>query len=274
MIVLADRVQETTTTTGTGTVDLDGAKTGYFGFVAAAGDGAEVDYTIVGQAGGGAAGEVETGTGVVTDAATDTLSRVTVHSSSNAGALVNFSAGTKDVFLTIPAVRPVVNIDTYDPAAAASVDIDIAGYESVKIVGYLEPANDNVNLQGRFSNDGGATFESGAAYYTWSYVWSNASAGPTKTFDESDAFMRLSNQTGNDTAESVRFTCDIIASATASARTTLFLHSMTQQQDATFYSAHAAGCVTTAEVNDAVQFYFSAGNIDAGHLAVYGYPAP
>ena len=100
-IVLADRVQETSTTTGTGTLDLDGAVTGYQGFVAGAGDTSYIPYTIVGQAGGGAAGEWECGYGTVTDAAPDTLSRTTVVSSSNSGSLVNFSAGTKDVFLTL-----------------------------------------------------------------------------------------------------------------------------------------------------------------------------
>jgi len=102
-IVLADRVMETTTTTGTGTVSLAGAKTGYRGFVAGAGASAVVYYTIAGQAGGGAEGEWEVGIGTVTDAAPDTLSRTTILSSSNAGAAVDFSAGTKDVFLTAPA---------------------------------------------------------------------------------------------------------------------------------------------------------------------------
>ena len=102
-IVIADRVKETTTTTGTGTVDLAGAATGYRGFVAGAGAAAVVYYTIAGQAGGGAEGEWEVGIGTVTDAAPDTLSRTTILSSSNAGAAVDFSAGTKDVFLSAPA---------------------------------------------------------------------------------------------------------------------------------------------------------------------------
>ena len=102
-IVIADRVKETTTTTGTGTVDLAGAATGYRGFVAGAGAAAVVYYTIAGQAGGGAEGEWEVGIGTVTDAAPDTLSRTTILSSSNAGAAVDFSAGTKDVFLSLPA---------------------------------------------------------------------------------------------------------------------------------------------------------------------------
>lgn len=95
-IVIADRVKETSTTTGTGTLSLAGAATGFQGFVAGAGDGAEVYYCIAGGS------EWETGIGTVTDASPDTLSRDTVLASSNAGSLVNFSAGTKDVFLTVP----------------------------------------------------------------------------------------------------------------------------------------------------------------------------
>jgi len=102
MFTLADRVKETTTTTGTGTLNLAGAETGFRTFVSGAGNAAVVYYTIVGQAGGAAAGEWEVGFGTVTDAAPDTLSRTTILSSSNAGAAVDFSAGTKDVFLTAP----------------------------------------------------------------------------------------------------------------------------------------------------------------------------
>ena len=95
--VLADRVKETTTTAGTGTVTLDGASTGYQSF-AAIGDANTTYYTIAGQTGS----EWEVGIGTYTSSGT-TLARTTVISSSNAGSLVNFSAGTKDVFVTYPA---------------------------------------------------------------------------------------------------------------------------------------------------------------------------
>ena len=95
--VLADRVKETTTTAGTGTVTLLGASTGYQSF-AAIGDANTTYYTIAGQTGS----EWEVGIGTYASSGT-TLARTTVISSSNAGALVNFSAGTKDVFVTYPA---------------------------------------------------------------------------------------------------------------------------------------------------------------------------
>jgi hypothetical protein len=95
--VLADRVKETTTTTGTGTVTLLGASTGFQSF-SAIGNTNTTYYTIVAQTGT----EWEVGIGTYTSSGT-TLARTTVISSSNAGALVNFSAGTKDVFVTYPA---------------------------------------------------------------------------------------------------------------------------------------------------------------------------
>jgi hypothetical protein len=95
--VLADRVKETTTTTGTVTVTLLGASTGYQSF-SAIGDANTTYYTIAGQTGS----EWEVGIGTYTASGT-TLARTTVISSSNAGSLVNFSAGTKDVFVTYPA---------------------------------------------------------------------------------------------------------------------------------------------------------------------------
>ena len=95
--VLADRVKETTTSTGTGTVTLLGASTGYQSF-SAIGNGNTTYYTIAGQTGS----EWEVGVGTYTSAGT-TLSRTTVLSSSNSGSLVSFSAGTKDVFVTYPA---------------------------------------------------------------------------------------------------------------------------------------------------------------------------
>jgi hypothetical protein len=98
---LNDRVKETSTTTGTGTFDLAGAETGFESFVSGVGNGNQTYYAISNDG----TNEFEVGIGTVTDATPDTLSRDTIISSSNSDALVNFSAGTKTVFCTLPASR-------------------------------------------------------------------------------------------------------------------------------------------------------------------------
>ena len=102
-LVLNDRVKETTITTGTGTLNLAGAATNFETFVAGIGNGNTVYYAIVHQD----QPEFEVGLGTVTDASPDTLSRTTILSSSNSDGLVSFSAGTKDVFCTLPASKTV-----------------------------------------------------------------------------------------------------------------------------------------------------------------------
>ena len=100
-LVLNDRVKETSTTTGTGTFNLGGAETGFETFVSGVGNGNTTFYAIELNS----AGEFEVGIGTITDATPDTLSRDTVISSSNSDAKVNFSAGSKNVFCTLPASR-------------------------------------------------------------------------------------------------------------------------------------------------------------------------
>jgi len=104
-LVLADRVQETTTTTGTGSVTLGGAVTGYQSF-AVIGNTNTTFYCIADQ--GGANWEVGIGTYSTTG---PTLARTTVLASSNSGSLVNFTAGVKTVFVTYPAEKSV-NLDS------------------------------------------------------------------------------------------------------------------------------------------------------------------
>jgi len=92
---MADRIQETTTSGGTGTITLAGAVTGYRTFAAGFTTGDALFYVI-----DNGIGEWEIGIGTLVT--TGTLSRTTVIASSNSGALVNFSSGTKRVFCSAP----------------------------------------------------------------------------------------------------------------------------------------------------------------------------
>lgn len=118
-LVLKDRVRETSTTTGTGTFTLGGAVTGFQSF-SVIGNSNKTYYSASG------AGQWEIGIGTYSSG---TLTRDVVLESSNSGNLVDFSAGTKDIFVTYPAERSVYadenGINPFD-AAGTAVALSIA----------------------------------------------------------------------------------------------------------------------------------------------------
>jgi len=96
-LTIADRIKETTTTTGTGTYTLAGAADGFESF-AEIGDGNTTYYVCTGGA------DFEVGIGTYTASGT-TLARTTILQSSNADAAVNWTAGDKTIFCTVPAEK-------------------------------------------------------------------------------------------------------------------------------------------------------------------------
>lgn len=111
--IVADRVKDSTTTTGTGTVTLSGsAPTGFQSFGSVMADGDTCYYVIA------AGSEWEVGLGTYGSSG-PTLARTSVLASSNSGSLVSFSAGSKDVFLDAPAewLAHLGGIPAWDPPA-------------------------------------------------------------------------------------------------------------------------------------------------------------
>jgi hypothetical protein len=94
-----DRVKETSTTTGTGNITLAGTSTGFRTFSSVLSTNDQTFYAIVHRT----ANEWEVGIGTLTGATT--LTRDQVYSSSSGTSLINFSAGTKDVFITQPGTK-------------------------------------------------------------------------------------------------------------------------------------------------------------------------
>ena len=127
-LVLNDRVKETTTTTGTGTLTLGGAVTGFETFAAGIGNSNTTYYAVIlpGSA------EFEVGLGTLSSDSS-TIARTTIISSSNSDNAVNFSAGTKNIFCTIPASKSVF----LDASGNVSVGADLSVGDDLTIEGGL-----------------------------------------------------------------------------------------------------------------------------------------
>ena len=143
-LALADRVRQTTTSTGTGTITLDGSVVGFQSF-AVIGNGNTTYYTIS----GGAQWEVGIGT-----YSSGTLARTTVISSST-GSKLDLAAGTKDVFVTLPAEHTITSIVSDD----GSVTINQTGSE-IEAKVYSSP-----RLITEVRNETGETLTKGTVLY-------------------------------------------------------------------------------------------------------------
>jgi hypothetical protein len=146
----ADRVKETSTTTGTGTLTLGGAMTGFQSF-AAIGDGNQCVYCIDGGA------EWEVGVGTYTSSGT-TLSRTTVIASSNAGALVNFSAGAKTVHVT----KSARNLDSGADSCVTAYEVDWSAKSSVTFSNGNTLTHDGYVWNAAISGTGGVSIVNGS----------------------------------------------------------------------------------------------------------------
>ena len=197
-LVLNDRVKETTTSTGTGTINLAGAETGFKTFVAGIGNTNTTYYAIVHQS----ADEFEVGIGTVTDASPDTLSRTTIISSST-GSAVNFSAGTKDVFCTLPASKAVfadasdnVGIGLTNPSKKFHVKGDEILLEDPQ-GGYKLELNADTNPVTITAND-----NTGANYCGFRLKTNNGGSNPVTAmhvFPSGGAFVGFGTDARNDT---------------------------------------------------------------------------
>ncbi|HMB77154.1 MAG TPA: hypothetical protein VKN76_12195 [Kiloniellaceae bacterium] len=105
----ADRVKQSSDTTGTGTLELVAPSAGFRSFVQGVGDGGRCYYVVTDGT------EFEVGIGTVTAGATDSLSRDTVLNNSDETTLpIDWGTGTRDVFLTLPAAQ-IVSLERLRP---------------------------------------------------------------------------------------------------------------------------------------------------------------
>jgi len=139
-LVIADRVRETSTTTGTGTLTLDGAVTGFRTFSSAIGNTNTCYYTITMN------GDWEVGVGTV---GAGTLARTTILKSSNSNNAVNWGAGTKDVFATYPGEKAVTTDGTETLTNKTITNPTVNGSSTVGgQINFAEASNNGSNYIG------------------------------------------------------------------------------------------------------------------------------
>lgn len=168
-LLVKDRIKETTSTTGTGTLTLAGAVAGYQAF-SVLGDGATTYYALTDA--NGTAWEV--GLGTYASSGT-TLARTTVLDSSNSGSKITLTSGTHDVFVTYPAGKAGFNDQgiskTFtadgaitagkpciltDAGKAAQVASSTSGVDVTEGWGTLAKITDNEGSKGFVSDDIGS----------------------------------------------------------------------------------------------------------------------
>ena len=153
-LLLKDRVKETTTTTGTGDVTLAGAVEGFQTFGAVLSNADTTYYAISHRD----YDEWEVGLGTY-DSTAGTIARTTVLESSNSGSAVSFTAGTKDIFITLPAEKAVA-LDANDNLSVGN--ITTSGYLRGPATFTIDPAahGDNTGtlvIAGNLQVDGTTT---------------------------------------------------------------------------------------------------------------------
>lgn len=214
-LAYADRVLETTTSTGTGALTLGGALTGYQAFSDALTNADTVYYSVFAVDGSGnPSGDWETGLGTYSSG---TLTRTTVQDSSNAGSAVDFSAGTKWVMatptaavFTAPQSYILPFFFTSTPTDSELLFIHVAGAD------FTIPANFASALQSYVGTNPTATFDLDIAQNgtsigtisvsTGGVVTATTTSGAAKSISAGDRLTATAQATADATAADMAFT--------------------------------------------------------------------
>ena len=188
-LVLADRVKETTTTTGTGTYTLGGAATGVEAF-AAVGNGNTTYYCCTDGT------NFEVGIGTYTASGT-TLARTTILQSSNSDSAVNWTSGTRDIFVTQPAEKAVfLNASDHLETEGGVIALKNGGTQS-EVRLYCESSNAHyAAVKAPAHADFAGNVTSTLPSVTGTLIGTANAAAPATTTSSSDADHVLVNDNG------------------------------------------------------------------------------
>jgi len=300
-LLLRDRVKETTTTTGTNPIVLDGAVNGFQSFGSVLSDLDTTYYAISHRN----ANEWEVGLGTYSSGA-GTITRTTILESSNAGSAVSFTAGTKDIFITLPAEK-VVALDSNDDLfvgnittsgylrGPATFTIDPAAYGSntgtlvvagnLQVDGTTTTINsttvsvDDLNLTlasgaatAAAANGAGITVDGASATITYDATadqWvMNKDLATNLTGNVTGQVSDISNHTTTDLAEGVNlyYTQGRFDSALAAKTTTDLTEGTNLYYTQTRFDT-ALSAKTTTDLTEGVNLYYTQARFDSAFTA-------
>lgn len=268
------RVQETSTTPGTGTYTLGGSVAGFQTF-AIVGDGGTCPYYAFSVDGGGVPdGDWEEGIGTYTVAGT-TLARTSIVRSSNANAAVNWAAGTRRIILSEPSSGSGL-ILLQQRTASASTSLDFAAAIIARYSEYLIefeniiPATDAIDLWMRMSTNGGSSYDSGNNYSYESWLWRAAATGQSGATAQAQILISNGATLSNSASWGLTGSARLYSPASASLFKQLngqmgFFTSASLRVGTTLHATYES-----ATAVNAFQFLMSSGNITSGTIRVYG----